>query len=133
MIRIASLMSSGAMAMAIAAGALVPTSAARAADSGWVVAQRSFDRDRNSSGYGDSRRGDSSRDWAVGTFRGQNGANGADETITIRSDGSVELRTRDQPPKYGTFAGSTLTVGPRISRVEPARGGIVIDGAYYKR
>ena len=73
------------------------------------------------------------RDWAVGTFYGQNGANGNEETITIRPDGSAELRTRNEAPKYGTFAGETLTIGSRISKVEPARGGIVIDGAYYRR
>ena len=71
--------------------------------------------------------------WAVGTFHGQNGANGNDETVTIRPDGSVELRTRGEAPKYGTFEGETLTLGSRISKVERARGGIVIDGAYYRR
>jgi len=84
----------------------------------------------------DSRGSDRDRyrgNWAVGTFRGQNGANGNEETITIRPDGTVELRTRGEAPKYGTFAGETLTVGSRISKVEPARGGIVIDGAYYRR
>jgi hypothetical protein len=71
--------------------------------------------------------------WAVGTFYGRNGANGEQETITIRPDGSAEVRTPDKPPAYGTFAGQTLTIGARISKVEPARGGIVIDGAYYRR
>jgi hypothetical protein len=79
--------------------------------------------------YHDSNRGD----WAVGTFRGQNGANGAEETITIRRDGSAEVRTRGEAPKQGTFAGETLTLGSRISKVQPTRGGIVIDGAYYDR
>jgi hypothetical protein len=85
--------------------------------------------------YGPSRgyRGESRSDWAIGTFHGQNGANGNEETITIRPDGSAELRSRDQPPKYGTFAGETLTFDSRINKVEPARGGIVIDGAYYRR
>ena len=72
-------------------------------------------------------------DWAVGTFYGQNGANGDDEAITIRPDGTVELRTHGKAPRYGSFAGETLTLGSRISKVEPARGGIVIDGAYYRR
>ena len=71
--------------------------------------------------------------WAVGTFHGKNGANGNEETITIKRDGSAEVRTRGEAPKYGTFAGETLTLGSRISKVEPARGGIVIDGAYYRR
>jgi hypothetical protein len=71
--------------------------------------------------------------WAIGTFRGQNSGNGIEETVTIRADGSAELRTRDQAPKYGTFAGETLTFDTRMSRVQPARGGIVIDGAYYSR
>lgn len=53
--------------------------------------------------------------------------------MTIRPDGSAELRTRGQAPTYGTFAGETLTLGSRISKVQPARGGIVIDGAYYRR
>jgi hypothetical protein len=79
--------------------------------------------------YQDAHRGD----WAVGTFQGQNGANGAQETITIHRDGSAEVRTRGEEPKQGTFAGETLTLGSRISKVQPARGGIVIDGAYYAR
>jgi hypothetical protein len=86
--------------------------------------------------YGSSRhhyRSDARGGWAVGTFRGQNGANGDEETITIGPDGSAELRARGKPPQYGTFEGETLTIGSRISKVEPARGGIVIDGAYYRR
>ena len=71
--------------------------------------------------------------WAIGTFYGRNGGNGVEETITIRPDGSAELRTRDQAPTYGTFAGETLTLGKRMSKVQPSRGGIVIDGAYYRR
>jgi hypothetical protein len=63
----------------------------------------------------------------------QNAANGNEETITIRPDGSAEVRTRGEAPRYGTFAGETLTIESRISRVEPARGGVVIDGAYYRR
>jgi hypothetical protein len=95
---------------------------------------RLADGGRNS-WYGPSRddRGGSRGNWAVGTFHGQNGANGNEETLTIRPDGSVELRTRGEAPKYGTFEGETLTLGSRISKVEPARGGIVIDGAYYRR
>lgn len=85
--------------------------------------------------YGSSRhhRSDARGGWAVGTFHGQNGANGSEETVTIRPDGSAELRTRGEAPQYGTFAGETLTIGSRISKVEPARGGLVIDGAYYRR
>jgi hypothetical protein len=71
--------------------------------------------------------------WAVGTFYGENSANGDRETVTIRPDGSVEIRSRDKGPQYGSFAGETLTIGSRISKVEPARGGIVIDGSYYRR
>ncbi|HEX6794639.1 MAG TPA: hypothetical protein VF304_12380 [Casimicrobiaceae bacterium] len=84
----------------------------------------------------DARGGDRDRyrgNWAVGTFHGKNGANGNEETITIKRDGTAELRTRGEAPKYGTFEGETLTLGSRISKVEPARGGIVIDGAYYRR
>jgi hypothetical protein len=85
--------------------------------------------------YGPSRpyRDNQRADWAVGTFHGQNGAHGNEETITIRPDGSAEVRTRGEAPKSGTFAGETLTLGSRISKVQPARGGIVIDGAYYRR
>ena len=71
--------------------------------------------------------------WAVGTFYGVNGANGQRETVTIRPDGSAEVQIPGAPPEYGSFAGETLTVGSRISKVQPARGGIVIDGAYYRR
>jgi hypothetical protein len=95
-------------------------------------------------GYDDGHRGSSSSGaprgnyaprgvWAVGTYYGANGANGERETITIQPDGTVELRAQGKAPVYGTFAGETLTVGSRISKVEPARGGIVIDGSYYRR
>jgi hypothetical protein len=132
----------------LAAGVLLVGHAKAAAPGNAWLADRSLwngDRDRGAydqprtegrnSWYGPSRgyRGDSGGDWAIGTFRGQNGANGNEETITIRPDGSAELRSRDQPPKYGTFAGETLTFDSRISKVQPARGGIVIDGAYYRR
>ncbi len=96
-------------------------------------AQR-YERSWNS-WYGPSRsyRDENVTQWAVGTFHGQNGANGNEETVTIRPDGSAEVRTRGEAPRYGTFAGETLTIESRISRVEPARGGNDIDGAYYRR
>ncbi len=85
--------------------------------------------------YGPSRqyRDGNTGTWTIGTFHGQNGANGNAETVTIRPDGSAELRTGSEAPGYGTFAGERLTFDSRISKVEPARGGIVIDGAYYRR
>ena len=111
------------------AGSLAVTANAMAGASAVQLAQNSW--------YGpsprDYYRDDRSGDWAFGTFRGRNGANGSEETITIRADGSAEVRTPGEAPKYGTFAGETLTVGSRISKVTPARGGIVIDGAYYRR
>ena len=111
--------------LAFAAGLAVTATAAagavQLAQNSWYGPPRDY--------YRDDRRGD----WAFGTFRGRNGANGSDETITIRPDGSAEVRTPGEAPKYGTFAGETLTVGSRISKVTPARGGIVIDGAYYRR
>ena len=112
-----------AVAGLLLAGALLPAPA---------HAQR-YERSWNS-WYGPSRsHRDENAHWAVGTFHGQNGANGNEETVTIRPDGSAEVRTRGEAPRYGTFAGETLTIESRISRVEPARGGIVIDGAYYRR
>ena len=140
------------VALAAFPGGVAPA-LATSTHEGFLTAERMFDWDRDR-GYGDWDRdqpsygpqrpyGGSSwygpgRDehvagWAIGTFRGENSGNGVAETITIRSDGSAELRTRDAPPKYGTFAGETLTIGPRMSRVQPARGGIVVDGAYYYR
>ena len=110
-----------AAGLAAAANAIAGASAAQLAQNSWYGPSRDD--------YRDDRRGD----WAFGTFRGRNGANGSDETITIRPDGSAEVRTPGEAPKYGTFAGETLTVGSRISKVTPARGGIVIDGAYYRR
>jgi hypothetical protein len=131
------------------AAALVtlPSAVASPTHDGWLLAERVFDWDRDQAAYGTPRRqggnswygpsspqqDDDVAGWAIGTFRGQNGASGVDETIIIHPDGSAELRTRDQPPRYGTFAGGTLTIDARISRVQPARGGIVIDGAYYNR
>ena len=96
-------------------------------------AQR-YERSGNS-WYGPSRsyRDEHVAQWAVGTFHGQNGANGSEETVTIRPDGSAEVRARGEAPRYGTFAGETLTIESRVSRVTPTRGGIVIDGAYYRR
>lgn len=135
-----------AAAFAMLAGALLTPAAAVAAPThdGWMIAERMFDFDRDQAGYDAPQRnwGNSwygaGRDenvagWAIGTFRGKNSGNGLDETVTIHPDGSAEMRTRDQPPRYGSFAGETLTFGTRISRVQPARGGIVIDGAYYYR
>ncbi len=90
-------------------------------------------RDSSSPRYGPSQRDEHVGGWAIGTFYGRNSGNGNEETLTIRPDGSAELRTRDEPPKYGTFAGETLNVGQRVSRVQPARGGIVVDGSYYRR
>ena len=51
--------------------------------------------------YGPSRpyRDNQRADWAVGTFHGQNGANGHEETITIRPDGSAEVRTARRSPE----------------------------------
>ena len=110
-----------ASCLAVMANAIAGASAVQVAQNSWYGPPRDYSRD--------DRRGD----WAFGTFRGRNGANGSDETITIRPDGSAEVRTPGEAPKYGTFAGETLTVGSRISKVTPARGGIVIDGAFYKR
>jgi hypothetical protein len=100
--------------------------------------QRGWDRpppDSWNSWYGPSRpyRNEHVGGWAIGTFRGRNGANGQEETITIEPDGSVEVRTPGQPPTYGRFAGTTLTLGTLVRKVEPVRGGVVIDGAYYRR
>ena len=125
----------------------MPSAVASPTHDGWMLAERVYDWDRDQLAYGTPRRqggnswyGPSNRhqdenvaDWAIGTFRGQNGANGVEETITIHPDGSAEVRTRDQPPRYGTFAGGTLSIDTRTSRVQPSRGGIVIDGAYYSR
>jgi len=110
-----------AAGLAVTANAIAGASAVQLAQNSWYGPPRDY--------YRDDRRSD----WAFGTFRGRNGANGSDETITIRPDGSAEVRTPGEAPKYGTFAGETLTVGSRISKVAPARGGIVIDGAFYKR
>ena len=112
--------------LALAAG-LAATANAIAGASDVRLAQNSWYGPSHD--YRDERRGD----WAFGTFRGRNGANGSEETISIRPDGSAEVRTPGEAPKYGTFAGETLTVGSRISKVQPARGGIVSDGAYYRR
>ena len=130
-------------AVALASG-FAPTTRASPTHEGWMAAERLYDWDSayEQPAYGQRRHPDSRygpgqdpnvAGWAIGTFRGQNSGNGIEETVTIRSDGSAELRTRDQPPKYGTFAGETLTFDTRMSRVQPTRGGIVIDGSYYYR
>ena len=135
-----------ATACAVAlASVYAPVTLASPTHDGWMAAERLYDWDSayEQPTYGGPRRHSDSRygpgqdqnvaGWAIGTFRGQNSGNGIEETVTIRPDGSAELHTRDQPPKYGTFAGETLTFDKRMSRVQPARGGIVIDGAYYSR
>ena len=130
--------------VALVALCSVPVALATLTHDGFITADRVFDWDRDQPSYGSPRpnygnswygpgRDENVAGWAIGTFRGQNSGNGAEETITIRPDGSAELRTRDNAPRYGTFAGETLTVGSRLSRVQPARGGIVVDGAYYYR
>ena len=120
-----------------------PAAVASPTHDGWMLAERMFDWDRDqpaygtrpggNSWYGGRHQDDNVAQWAIGTFRGQNGANGYDEIITIHPDGSAELRVRGQPPRHGSFAGETLTFDTRINRVQPAGGGIVIDGAYYNR
>ena len=136
-------------AMAVLMALVLPlgsVSTAHATDTheGFVTADRVFDWDRDQPSYGSQRpnlgnswngpgRDENVAGWAIGTFRGQNSGNGVEETITIRPDGSAEVRTRDNAPKYGTFAGETLTIGNRMSRVQPARGGIQVDGSYYYR
>ena len=99
--------------------------------------QRGYEPPRGSwnSWYGPSRpyRDEHVGDWAIGTFHGRNGANGQEETITIQPDGSVEIRSPGEPPRYGKFAGTTITLGTLAHKIEPTRGGVVIDGAYYRR
>ena len=111
---------------------LVPALGAPAAAQGGWDRGRAYDRGSNG-WYGNPRSYAPEGAWAVGTFYGENSANGDKETVTIRLDGSVEIRSPQKGPQYGSFAGETLTVGSRISKVEPARGGIVIDGSYYRR
>lgn len=117
------------------------TAGASAAGASWNDEQRGYEQSTPGRGswnswYGPSNpyQNENTGNWAFGTFYGRNGANGNEETITIRPDGSVELRTRAEPPKYGSFAGETLTFDRGVvRRVQPARGGIVVDGAYYNR
>ena len=84
-------------------------------------------------GYPRPYRSEDRLDWAVGTFHGHNRANGHQETITIQPDGNAELRTPGKAPEYGMLTGEKLTIGQRISKVRPSRGGIVVDGSYYRR
>jgi hypothetical protein len=122
------------LAIAFAAAfALVPALSVPANAQSWGDAGRPYDRGWNT-WYGNPRAYyPPEGTWAVGTFYGQNSANGDKEIVTIHPDGSVEIRSPDKGPRYGSFAGETLTVGQQISKVEPARGGIVIDGSYYRR
>jgi hypothetical protein len=126
------------------AGALLataPTATGASPHEGWLLPervygwdeQRSYNATRRQSWYTGREEAANVAGWAIGTFRGQNGANDADETVTIYPDGSAELRVRGEAPRYGSFAGETLTFDRRVNRVQPARGGIVIDGAYYGR
>jgi hypothetical protein len=112
---------------------LVPGLAGTAHAQPWGDRGRPYDRGRNT--WDGNPRNDSQPrgTWAVGTFYGENSANGDKETVTIHPDGSVVIRSPNKGPQYGSFAGETLTVGSQISKVEPARGGIVIDGSYYRR
>ena len=132
------------MALALMTLGSIPVAQATGTHEGFVTVDRVFDWDRDQPSYGlqQPNRGNSGygsghdedvAGWAVGTFRGQNSGNGVEETIVIRPDGSAELRTRDHEPRYGTFAGETLTFGNRISRVRPAAAGVQVDGTYYDR
>jgi hypothetical protein len=113
--------------------AFLPAVAGPANGQSWGERGRPYDRGGNS-WYGAPRNDYRPEGtWAVGTFYGENSANGDRETVTIHPDGSVEIRSPRKGPQYGSFAGETLTIGSRISKVVPARGGIVIDGAYYRR
>ena len=122
------------LALALLAATVIASGAASAARDSIRVAEGGWNSWYGPSrDYRDDHRSDRRGDWAVGTFHGQNGANGIEETVTIRPDGSAEVRSRGEAPRHGTFEGETLTLGSRISKVEPARAGIVIDGAYYQR
>ena len=70
--------------------------------------------------------------WAIGSFSGTD-LRGRPQTILINPDGAVTIRYRDGGPDRGWFNGSALTIGNRAMAVQPLRGGISVNGAYFGR
>ena len=69
--------------------------------------------------------------WAIGTFNGT--LWGRSQTIQIGPDGGVNVWYRSGGGAAGWFSGNTLTVGNNAMNVQPAGGGILVNGAYFGR
>jgi hypothetical protein len=69
--------------------------------------------------------------WAIGTFNGT--LWGQPQTIQINPDGGVNVWYRNGGSARGWFSGNTLTIGGNAMGVQPAGGGIVVNGAYFGR
>jgi Protein of unknown function (DUF3011) len=69
--------------------------------------------------------------WAIGTFNGA--LWGQRQTIQIGPDGGVNVWYRNGGSAAGWFSGNTLTVGNNAMNVQPAGGGILVNGAYFGR
>jgi hypothetical protein len=70
--------------------------------------------------------------WAIGSFSGTD-TRGRPQTIRINPDGAVTVRYRNGGGDRGWFSGNTLTIGNRAMAVQPLRGGISVNGAYFGR
>ena len=69
--------------------------------------------------------------WAIGTFNGV--LWGQPQTLQINPDGGVNVWYRNGGSARGWFTGNTITIGNSAMSVQPAGGGIVVNGAYFGR
>jgi hypothetical protein len=69
--------------------------------------------------------------WAIGTFNGN--LWGQSQTLQINPDGGVNVWYRSGGSARGWFSGNTLTIGNNAMGVQPAGGGILVNGTYFGR
>jgi len=71
--------------------------------------------------------------WMIGRFSGRNSGNGSPETISIDPHGNAWLQWPGGQRVNGMAGGNSLSFPDGARSVQPARGGILVDGAFYSR
>jgi hypothetical protein len=70
--------------------------------------------------------------WAIGTFRGTNAA-GQQQTVQINPDGAVTIRNRSGSVERGYYSGEMANLPSGPVGINPAGGGILVNGMYFAR
>lgn len=70
--------------------------------------------------------------WAIGTFRGTNAA-GQRQTVQINPDGAVTIRNRNGGVERGYYSGEMANLPSGPVGINPAGGGILVNGMYFAR